>query len=69
MLVLSRKLNEEIVIAGNIRIKVLEVSGNRVRLGVDAPAQVPIARQELLAFTEKTGCHSNSLQRHAVVQR
>ncbi len=47
MLVLSRKLNEEIVIAGNIHVKILEINGNRVRLGIEAPAQVPVLRQEL----------------------
>lgn len=47
MLVLSRKVNEEIVIAGNIRIKVLEVLGNRVNLGIEAPAHVPVLREEL----------------------
>lgn len=47
MLVLSRKLNEEIVISGNIRVKILEISGQRIRLGVEAPGQVPVLRGEL----------------------
>lgn len=47
MLVLSRKLNEEIVIAGNIRVKVLGIAGNRVHLGIEAPSQVPILREEI----------------------
>ncbi len=56
MLVLSRKLNEEIVIAGNIRVKILEINGSQVRLGVEAPAQVPILRQELrVRIAEQTG--------------
>lgn len=37
MLVLSRKLNEEILIDGGIRVKVLEINGNRIRLGIVAP--------------------------------
>lgn len=49
MLVLTRKMNEEIVIAGDIRLKVLEITGNRVRLGICAPNQVPVMRGELLA--------------------
>lgn len=49
MLVLSRKSNEEIVIGGNIRVKVLEIKGNRVRLGICAPDQVPVMREELFA--------------------
>lgn len=47
MLVLSRKLNEEIVIAGNIRVKVLGITGNRVHLGIEAPPHVPILREEI----------------------
>jgi carbon storage regulator len=47
MLVLSRRSNEEIVIGDNIRIKILEISGNRIRLGVEAPAHVLVERDEL----------------------
>ena len=47
MLVLSRKQGEEIVIGDNICITVVEVSGGRVRLGLTAPADVPILRKEL----------------------
>jgi carbon storage regulator len=44
MLVLSRKIGNRIVIAGNIEIIVLQVHGNRVRLGVSAPQDVSIVR-------------------------
>lgn len=47
MLVLSRKLNEEILIDGGIRVKVLEINGSRVRLGIVAPAQVTVLRDEV----------------------
>lgn len=47
MLVLSRKSQEEIVIGGNIRITVVEVSGGRVKLGISAPAEVPVHRAEI----------------------
>jgi carbon storage regulator len=47
MLVLSRKLNEAIVINGDIRITVVGVRGNHVRLGIEAPGSVQILRQEL----------------------
>lgn len=49
MLVLSRKTDQEIVIADNIRVKVLEVRGNKVRLGIVAPEQVSIHRAEVQA--------------------
>lgn len=48
MLVLSRKLDEEIVIAGNIRISVLRIAGNTVRIGIDAPKDIHIVRGELV---------------------
>jgi len=47
MLVLSRKIGEEIVIGDNIRLAVLAIRGNQVRLGFAAPASVPIRREEL----------------------
>jgi carbon storage regulator len=48
MLVLTRKVNERIVIDGDVVIQVLEVLGNRVRLGITAPSGVTILREELL---------------------
>jgi carbon storage regulator len=48
MLVLSRKVGEEIVIGENIRLKVVAIQGNQVRLGFVAPRSVAIHRQELL---------------------
>jgi carbon storage regulator len=47
MLVLSRKRNEAIVINGNIRIMVVDIRGNQVRLGIEAPNSVGILREEL----------------------
>lgn len=47
MLVLSRKKNESIVINDNITILVVEIRGDKVRLGVDAPKEVPVHRREV----------------------
>ncbi|MGA2254097.1 MAG: carbon storage regulator CsrA [Thermoguttaceae bacterium] len=47
MLVLSRKLGESIVIGNGITVTVVDVHGERVRLGFTAPADVPIHREEL----------------------
>lgn len=47
MLVLSRKANETIVIDGDIRVTVISIRGNQVRLGIEAPPHVGILRQEL----------------------
>ncbi len=48
MLVLSRKLNEKIVINGNIVVTVVKVDRNQIRLGIEAPRDVAIQREELL---------------------
>ncbi len=55
MLVLSRKVNEEIVIDNNIRVKLLEVGPGRVRLGVSAPREIPIQRVELCPTESRSG--------------
>ena len=48
MLVLSRKLDESIVIDNRITITVLEVRENRIRLGIEAPEEIPVMRKELI---------------------
>jgi carbon storage regulator len=48
MLVLSRKKNESIVIDNHIVITVVEIRGDKVRLGITAPKEVPVYRQEIL---------------------
>jgi carbon storage regulator len=52
MLVLSRKVGERVRIAGGIVVQVLEVTGRRIRLGVEAPPGVNIWRDELSASRE-----------------
>lgn len=47
MLVLTRKLGEGIIIDGGIRVSLLEISKDRVRIGIDAPQEVKIAREEV----------------------
>lgn len=47
MLVLSRKKNESIVINNDIKIVVVEIRGDKVRLGVEAPREVPVHRREV----------------------
>jgi carbon storage regulator len=53
MLVLSRKLNEKIVIDGNITITVVKIDRTHVRLGIEAPGQVPVYREEILPLALK----------------
>lgn len=47
MLILSRKLNESIVIDGQIVVKILRIDRDTVKLGIQAPSQLPVHRQEI----------------------
>ena len=47
MLVLSRRENEQICLGDSIRVTVVRLSGDRVRIGIEAPSNVPILREEL----------------------
>jgi carbon storage regulator len=47
MLILTRKTGETIVINENIRVTVLAVKGNQVRIGIEAPEDVPVHRHEV----------------------
>jgi len=47
MLALTRKKDESIIIGDNIEIKILEISGDRVRIGIEAPREISIHRQEI----------------------
>ena len=50
MLVLTRKENESIIISEDIEIRIARIQGNKVRVGVIAPRNVPIYRKELTPF-------------------
>ncbi|MGB9618860.1 MAG: carbon storage regulator CsrA [Armatimonadota bacterium] len=48
MLVLARKVGQSIVINDNIEVLIIEVRGDQVRLGIEAPKSIPVHRKELL---------------------
>jgi carbon storage regulator len=53
MLVLTRRIDEAIVIADNIRVSVLSIQGQKVRIGITAPPSIAVNRLELLSPEEK----------------
>ena len=55
MLVLARKQNQNIVIDGKIIIRVLRVGRDNVKIGIEAPLDIPIHREELLQKKEEGG--------------
>ena len=54
MLVLSRKLNETILIGDNIRVTLLGIEGDKIKIGVEAPRDIRVFREELLEATKST---------------
>lgn len=63
MLVLSRHTNEAIVIGGNIKVVVVDIRGDKVRLGIEAPHDVPVHRQEVQDAIDRNSSDSNGSTR------
>ncbi len=63
MLVLKRRVGESIIISGNIEVKLLGVRGESARLGISAPPQVPVHREEVLENTPTT--HDTAIDQQA----
>lgn len=61
MLVLSRKAGDTIKLADNIEVKILEVKGDTVRVGIEAPKSVDIVRGELIQSIKETNTESLTL--------
>ncbi len=50
MLILTLKMNESVSIGDDIRIKVVRIGGNRIRLGIDCPEEIKVLRERLLSL-------------------
>jgi carbon storage regulator len=62
MLVLSRKLNEKIVIDGNIVVTIVKIDRNTVRVGIDAPREVSVMRSEIVSDGRETQPNTRPFQ-------
>jgi len=60
MLVLARKKHESIVINGNIKVKIVDLGSNQVRIGIEAPPEIPILRAELHAKIQEEFCGNDT---------
>lgn len=60
MLALSRKKNEAIIINNNIEITVLEVKGDQVKIGINAPKEVPVYRKEVYLQIQESNQESTN---------
>lgn len=65
MLVLSRKVDDGIVIGDNVVIRVLGVKGNQVRIGIDAPRDVKVNRAEVLENEQAANADAQDLSETA----
>ena len=63
MLVLSRKVGERILIGENISVTVVRITGGGVRIGVEAPAELPVIRHELKDQLDKADSEKQSTQK------
>ena len=68
MLILSRKLGESIVIDGRITVKVIRVDGDIIKLGIEAPREVPVHRQEVYEEIQKNNLEALTDQKPKLPQ-
>ena len=62
MLILSRKLNESIIIDGKIVVKVLRIDKDTVKLGIQAPAELPVHREEIHEAIQRSKAQNGGAQ-------
>jgi carbon storage regulator len=63
MLILSRKTGESLVIDGRIRVKIVRVEGDAVKVGIEAPADVPVHRQEVYEEIQRSNQQAVTTQK------
>jgi carbon storage regulator len=62
MLVLSRQRDESIIIGDNIVVTIVDIRGDKVRLGIDAPTEVPVHRREVYEAIQRENLRASQLE-------
>ncbi len=62
MLVLSRQRDESIIIGDNITVTIVDIRGEKVRLGIDAPTEVPVHRREVHEAIQRENLRASQLE-------
>ena len=62
MLVLSRQRDQSIIIGDNIVITVVDIRGDKVRLGIDAPTEIPVHRREVYEAIQRENLRASRLE-------
>ena len=68
MLVLSRQRDQSIIIGDNIVVTVVDVRGDKVRLGIDAPTEIPVHRREVYEAIQRENLRASRLEAKDVDQ-
>lgn len=62
MLVLSRQRDESIIIGDNIVVTIVDIRGDKVRLGIDAPSEIPVHRREIHEAIQRENQRAGSIE-------
>jgi carbon storage regulator len=66
MLVLSRQRDESIIIGDNVVVTIVDIRGDKVRLGIQAPQEIPVHRQEVYEAIQRENLNASQLDRKDV---
>ena len=69
MLVLSRQRDQSIMIGDDIVVTIVDIRGDKVRLGINAPSEIPVHREEVFDAIKREGRRSSSSQPAAAAQQ
>ncbi len=62
MLVLSRQRDESIIIGDNIVVTIVDIRGDKVRLGINAPSEIPVHRQEIYEAIQRENLRATRIE-------